>query len=83
MSVISRLRAVDESEKSLAVEKLVSASTPDFDFFLMIVLSILMASRLATASHQSGQADIFTTEIEGADSVKAKQSDKKQKSSKK
>lgn len=44
MSVISRFRAISDTDKSKAVEKLISDSTPDFDFFLFIVLSVLMAT---------------------------------------
>ena len=48
------------------------------------ILSILIASRLESVdSNQSGQSDIFTTEIADSDSVKTKKPDKKQKSSKK
>lgn len=44
MSIISRFRAISGTDKSNAVEKLISDSTPDFDFFLLITLSILMAT---------------------------------------
>ncbi|PIT91252.1 TIGR00341 family protein [Candidatus Kaiserbacteria bacterium CG10_big_fil_rev_8_21_14_0_10_49_17] len=44
MSFISRIRSIDESDKSIAVEKLIAASTPDFDFFLLTTLSVLMAT---------------------------------------
>lgn len=44
MSVIARYRSISEADKSKAVEKLVSQSTPDFDFFLMAILSMLMAT---------------------------------------
>ncbi len=44
MSFISRFRAIGETDKARAVEKLIKNSTPDFDFFLFIVLSVLMAT---------------------------------------
>jgi len=44
MSFLSRLQAIGDRDKSHAVTKLVEDSTPDFDFFLMVVLSILMAT---------------------------------------
>lgn len=44
MSIFSRFRSISDTDKSKAVEKLISDSTPDFDFFLFITLSILMAT---------------------------------------
>jgi len=44
MSFLSRLQVIEDKDKSHAVRKLVEDSTPDFDFFLMVVLSILMAT---------------------------------------
>lgn len=41
---ISILRNLTEKEKSEAVEHLISASSPRQDFFLMIILSMLMAT---------------------------------------
>jgi uncharacterized hydrophobic protein (TIGR00271 family) len=35
---------VSEADKSRAVEKLIKDSTPDFDFFYLIILSVLMAT---------------------------------------
>lgn len=44
MSFFSRLQNVSDSDKARAVRQLVEDSTPDFDFFLMVVLSVLMAT---------------------------------------
>ena len=44
MSLLSHLHTLSEEDKSKAVEKLITSSTPDFDFFLLITLSILMAT---------------------------------------
>ncbi len=44
MSLISRFQAIDEKEKTKAVRKLIESSTPDFDYFFMLVLSVLMAT---------------------------------------
>jgi len=44
MSLITRLRTVDEKAKEKAVETLVSESTPDFDFFLLVVIATVTAS---------------------------------------
>ncbi len=44
MPFISHLRTLKESDKTEAVKKLIADSTPDFDFFLMVTLSILMAT---------------------------------------
>lgn len=41
---MSLFSGLTEKDKSKAVEKLISDSTPDRDFFLMIILSILMAT---------------------------------------
>lgn len=44
MSILTRFRAVNESDKSRAVEHLIAYSTPDFDFFFFTILSVLMAT---------------------------------------
>ncbi len=42
MSITSKFRNVSEAEKSVSVEKLITKSTPDFDFHLFIILSFLI-----------------------------------------
>jgi len=44
MRFFSQFRSVSEADKSKAVEMLIKDSTPDFDFFYLIILSILMAT---------------------------------------
>ena len=44
MSVFSRFRAISEDDKAAVVRKLMQSSTPDFDFFYLVGLSIHMAS---------------------------------------
>jgi uncharacterized hydrophobic protein (TIGR00271 family) len=44
MSFIAQFRNVKEVDKGRAVEKLIKDSTPDYDFFLLMVLSVLMAT---------------------------------------
>ena len=44
MSLISRFRSINETDKTRAVEQLIADSTPDFNFFLFIILSIIMAT---------------------------------------
>ncbi len=44
MNLFSRFRVISEADKANAVNKLVEEATPDFDFFYLIVLSVLMAS---------------------------------------
>ncbi len=44
MSLLSRFRVIDETLKGRAVRQLVEESTPDFDYFLMLVLSAMMAT---------------------------------------
>jgi uncharacterized hydrophobic protein (TIGR00271 family) len=44
MSILGHIRAISEIEKSTAVKKLIEASTPNFDFFLLVILSVLMAT---------------------------------------
>lgn len=44
MSIFGHIRAVSESDKSQAVKRLIEASTPDFDFFFLVILSVLMAT---------------------------------------
>lgn len=44
MSIISRFKLATEEDKSKAVEKLIVESTPDFHFFFLVLLSVLMAT---------------------------------------
>ncbi len=44
MPLISRFQAIGEEEKTHAVRELIKQSTPDFDYFFMLVLSVLMAT---------------------------------------
>ncbi len=44
MAFFSHFRNVSETDKEKAVEKLIRDSTPDYDFFLMVTLSVLMAT---------------------------------------
>jgi len=44
MSLLSRFRTIDDGAKARAVRRLVEDATPDFDFFFMIVLAVLMAT---------------------------------------
>ena len=43
MSILSRFKAIDENGKSQAVRRLLETSTPDFDYFYMVALSVAMA----------------------------------------
>lgn len=44
MSLLARFQTVDDSDKTRAVRTLIEDSTPDFDFFFLITLSVLMAT---------------------------------------
>lgn len=44
MSVFSRFRAIDDNAKAAVVRKLMESSTPDFDFFYLTGLAMLMAT---------------------------------------
>jgi len=44
MSVFARLRAIEEKDKSSVVRRLMEYGTPDFDYFYLIGLSVLMAT---------------------------------------
>lgn len=44
MPFISRFQAIDEKDKTRAVRQLVEDSTADFDYFLMLILSVLMST---------------------------------------
>ncbi|MEX0917731.1 MAG: TIGR00341 family protein [Candidatus Paceibacterota bacterium] len=44
MSIFSRFRAIPENDKAAVVRKLMESSTPDFDFFYLVGLSVLMAT---------------------------------------
>ena len=40
----AHFRNVSDRDKSKAVQKLITVSTPDYDFFVMVTLSVLMAA---------------------------------------
>lgn len=44
MSVFLRFRAISENDKAAVVRKLMQSSTPEFDFFYLVGLSVLMAT---------------------------------------
>ncbi len=44
MNIFARLRSIEEFDKSKAVKKIIKDSTPDFDYYLMLILSTLMAT---------------------------------------
>lgn len=44
MDIFTRFAAVDKKDKARAVRTLIEDSTPDFDFFFMITLSVMMAT---------------------------------------
>jgi uncharacterized hydrophobic protein (TIGR00271 family) len=44
MNVLARFKITDEELKTRAVDRLIKSSTPDFDFFLFVVLAVLMAT---------------------------------------
>ena len=44
MSLLSQIDNLSEGDKSKAVKKLITESTPDFDFFMLVTLSVLMAT---------------------------------------
>ena len=44
LNILAHLRAVNDSEKTKAVDLLIRESTPDFDFFFFVILSVLMAT---------------------------------------
>lgn len=44
MNIFDHIRTVPEADKSTAVKKLIEMSTPHFDFFLLVILSVLMAT---------------------------------------
>ena len=44
MSILSRFQTIKDTDKRRAVHTLVERSTPDFDFFFMVTLAVLMAS---------------------------------------
>lgn len=44
MSLLSQIDNLSESDKTKAVKQLITESTPDFDFFLLVTLSVLMAT---------------------------------------
>jgi len=44
MSIFARFQSIDENDKAAAVRKLMENSTPDFDFFYITGLAVLMAT---------------------------------------
>jgi len=43
-SLLAHFQAIGEKEKSEAVREIIRRSTPDFDYFFMLVLSVMMAT---------------------------------------
>ena len=43
-SIFARFRAIEEKDKAAVVRKLMQSSTPNFDFFYLVGLSVLMAT---------------------------------------
>ncbi|MFQ5540731.1 MAG: DUF389 domain-containing protein [Candidatus Paceibacteria bacterium] len=44
MGILGHIRTVSEAGKSQAIKELIEGSTPDFDFFFLVILSVLMAT---------------------------------------
>jgi len=44
MSLLARFQTIDDNDKAAVVRKLMQSSTPDFDFFYLVGLSVLMAT---------------------------------------
>ena len=44
MNIFARLRSIEEFDKSKAVKNIIKEATPDFDYYLMLILSTLMAT---------------------------------------
>ena len=44
MNIFARLQSIDEFDKAKAVKKIVKKSTPDYDYYLMLILSTLMSA---------------------------------------
>ncbi len=44
MNIFARLRSIEEYDKAKAVKSIIKDSTPDFDYYLMLILSTLMAT---------------------------------------
>lgn len=44
MSLLARFQTISDNDKTRAIRTLVEDATPDFDFFFLIILSVLMAT---------------------------------------
>ena len=44
MNILARFQAINDNDKAAVVRKLMQSSTPDFDFFYLVGLSVLMAT---------------------------------------
>lgn len=44
MNVLARFQAINDNDKAAVVRKLMQSSTPDFDFFYLVGLSVIMAT---------------------------------------
>ena len=44
MNILARFQVMDDNDKAAVVRKLMQSSTPDFDFFYLVGLSVLMAT---------------------------------------
>jgi len=44
MSILNHIRGISDKDKATAIKTLIDQSTPDFDFFLLVILAVLMAT---------------------------------------
>lgn len=44
MSILNHIRGISDRDKASAIKNLIDESTPDFDFFFLIILAVLMAT---------------------------------------
>ena len=44
MNIFARLRSIEEVDKAKAVRNIIKEATPDFDYYLMLIMSTLMAT---------------------------------------
>jgi len=44
MNIFARLRSIEEYDKAKAVKNIIKEATPDFDYYLMLIFSTLMAT---------------------------------------
>ena len=69
MNVLAQFQTISDNDKAAVVRKLMQSSTPDFDFFYLVGLSILMATLGLLADSTATTLNIAGIEFQNGNPV--------------